>query len=248
MWPELQRWRGIVLIAVAVVATVWLAVGNQLVLYIHPRYIVFTVVMAVLAIGFVVAAVVGRPHHDPVDEGRGRARLVTRSALAIAGVAAVAMLALPPATLTSATASQRDINSTTVGAQARSVESAASGSDSAFAAYTVLDWQSLLRQTSDLAFYDSKPVDVIGFITPDEDDPQNVFYVSRFVVTCCAVDAQPTGIPVYQQNWADTFSVDEWVRVTGEFTTNPSAQSRQSIALSPTTIDIVEQPSEPYLF
>jgi putative membrane protein len=247
MWRELQRWRGVILIGLAVVATVWLAWGNQLVLYIHPRYIVFTVAMALVAVGLVVASVLARPGHDDDDEQpRGLPRLASGLALGLAGAAAVALIALPPATLTSATASQRDINSTTVAAEVQSVDEAdASG---ATAGFTVLDWQSLLRQTSDLSFYSGKPVDVVGFITADADDPQNVFYVSRFVVTCCAVDAQPTGIPVYLENWQSSFAADQWVRVTGEFGTNPSARSQHGIALEPADIEIVEQPGEPYLF
>ena len=112
----------------------------------------------------------------------------------------------------------------------------------------MLDWSSLLRQTSDTAFYAGKTVDVVGFITADQDDPQNVFWVSRFIVTCCAVDAQPVGIPVYAPDWADSYELDGWVRVTGEFASNPSRDSSQAIALLPEAVDKVETPDEPYLF
>ena len=118
----------------------------------------------------------------------------------------------------------------------------------ASAGFTVADWSSLLRQTSDLSFYAGKPVDVVGFITPDPDDPTNMFYVSRFVVTCCAVDAQPVGVPVFLANWQQDYAVDDWVQLTGEFGTNPSTASSQSIALSPDSAAKVETPSEPYLF
>ena len=127
---------------------------------------------------------------------------------------------------------------------------AASSSDAAFAKFTVLDWASLLRQTSDLAFYDGKPVDVTGFITADPDDPQNVFYVSRFVITCCAVDAQPVGVPVYSPNWSDSYAVDDWVEVTGSFGANQSSRSTQPLAVQPSVDGIVgiEEPDDPYLF
>lgn len=249
MWRSVQRWRGVVLIGIAVVATLWLAFGNELVLYIHPRYIVFTMIMAALALVLVLASVFVRPDQDDdEDEPRRWGRVVSIVALAVASAVAVSMIILPPATLTSATASQRDINSTTIGADTQSVSEADAAPTSAFATFTVVDWSSLLRQTSDLGFYDGKPVDVVGFITPDPDDPQNVFYVSRFVVTCCAVDAQPTGVPVYLPSWSDTLAVDQWVQVTGEFTTNPSQKSTQGIALDPADVTPVEQPSEPYLY
>ena len=244
MLRNIQRWRGVVLIGIAVVATIWLSFGNQLVLYIHPRYIVFTIIMGVIALVLVVASFVVRTH--PEDEERPSA--LSMIALGVAGVIAIAMVVIPPATLTSATASQRDINSTTLGAQTQSVSDADSASAATFTTFTVVDWASLLRQTSDLSFYAGKPVDVVGFITADPDDPANMFYVSRFVVTCCAVDAQPTGIPVFLANWQDTYAVDDWIRATGEFGTNPSTSSMQSITLTPDAVTKVDQPSEPYLY
>ena len=244
MLRSVQRWRGVVLIGIAVVATIWLSFGNQLVLYIHPRYIVFTIIMGVIALALVVASFVVRTH--PEDEERPSP--LSMVALGIAGVIAIAMVVIPPATLTSATASQRDINSTTLGAETQSVSEADEASVATFKTFTVVDWASLLRQTSDLSFYAGKPVDVVGFITADPDDPTNMFYVSRFVVTCCAVDAQPTGIPVFLANWQDTYAVDDWIQATGEFGTNPSTSSKQSITLKPDAVTKVDQPSEPYLY
>jgi len=248
MWPRVQRWRGVVLIAIAVVATIWLSFDNQLVLYIHPRYIVFTLIMGVLALGLVVASLVVRTHPEDEEEPGLRGKALSSIGLGVAALIAVAMVVVPPATLTSATASQRDINSTTLGTETQSVSAADAASTSTFTTFTVVDWASLLRQTSDLSFYQGKPVDVVGFITPDPDDPANLFYVSRFVVTCCAVDAQPTGIPVFLANWQDTYAVDDWIEATGQFGTNPSTSSKQSIALHPDAVTKVDQPSEPYLY
>ncbi|MET4780588.1 TIGR03943 family protein [Glaciihabitans sp. UYNi722] len=135
-----------------------------------------------------------------------------------------------------------------VGAGTQNAASAASAPAGSFAKFTVLDWSSLLRQTTDVSFYSDKAADVTGFITADKSDPDNVFYVSRFVITCCAVDAQPVGVPVYQPDWKSSFAADEWVRVKGEFGTNPSRSSQESIALVPTATNKVSQPSEPYLY
>jgi putative membrane protein len=272
MWPKfflfLQRWRGVILIGLAVAATIWLAIGGELLLYIHPRYVIFTVVMAVIALAFVIAsAVVRTPGHadeDAADEdaadggaadggaanGRGRqlSKALSISAAAFAAALAVSMVALPAVTLTSATAEQRDINSTALGLGSTDVASVNAGSAGAFETFTVGDWASLLRQTSDLGFYADKPVSVSGFIVPDPGDPQNLFYVSRFVVTCCAVDAQPVGVPVYAPNWSASLAIDDWVSVEGEFSTNPSQSSAQPLAIAPESIEPIEQPSAPYLY
>jgi len=250
LWRWLQRWRGIILVAVAIAATGWLAASNQLVLYIHPRYIVFTVIMAALAVVFVVSGIFARSSADDGDDApTGRLpRALSLIGVLVAAALAIAMVVLPPATLSSATADQRDINSSSIGAEAQDAATVASAPSGAFAKFTVVDWASLLRQTNDLAFYTGKPVDVTGFITVDQDDPQNVFYVSRFVITCCAVDAQPAGVPVYYPDWQSTFKADDWVEARGQFSANGSSTSKQAIALDPTTVTAIETPSDPYLY
>lgn len=254
-----NRWHGIVLCSAALVSTVWLALTNQLVLYIHPRYVVFTVIMAVLALGLVIASFARRPapdDHDhenndptshPTSHQTGR-RVLSVIATGLTVAVSLALIVVPPATLTAATADQRVINSTAVSAGTKSVNSAATAPSGASVKFSVLDWSSLLRQSTDAAFYSNKPVDVVGFITKDPDDPTNMFYLSRFVITCCAVDAQPVGVPVYLANWATSFKKDEWVRVTGVFNTNPSSRSQQAIALAPTETKRVSQPGDPYLY
>ena len=249
--PRFTRWQGIALCVAALVSTVWLAVTNQLILYIHPRYIVFTVIMTGLGLVLVVASFWRSPDHDH-DHGeptpRGYRRALTVAGTVLTLVVAIALVVVPPATLTTATADQRVINSTQVGSGTKTVDSAASAPAGAFARFTVLDWSSLLRQTTDASFYRDKAANVVGFITKDADDPQNVFYVSRFVITCCAVDAQPVGVPVFLPNWQNRFSADHWVKVIGSFESNPSTKSQQSIALVPTATTKVDQPSEPYLY
>jgi uncharacterized repeat protein (TIGR03943 family) len=247
-WAAFIRWRGLALAAVALVVTVWLGVTNQLILYIHPRYIVFTLIMAAVALALLVASFAARRTHSHAESPTRRQKAITVVGGILALAFAVAMIAVPPATLSSATAIQRDINSTTVGAGSQTVASASSKAGSAFAKFTVLDWSSLLRQTSAASFYQGKPADVTGFVTADSNDPANMFFVSRFVITCCAVDAQPVGVPVYLPDWEQKYAEDKWVRVEGGFTTDPSSKSSEQIALVPSKVSIVAKPHQPYLF
>ncbi|MBB5843527.1 putative repeat protein (TIGR03943 family) [Conyzicola lurida] len=245
----MQRWRGVVLMTVVVVATVWLALTNQLILYIHPRYVVFTVIMAAVGLVFVVASAFLREPHDHDEPPTRWQNTLSVTAAALSLAIAVGIIVVPPATLSSATLDQRAMNATGLSeGQGQTVGQAATTSDAAFARFTVLDWSSLLRQSSELSLYEGKPVDVVGFVSADPDDPQNMFYVSRFIITCCAVDAQPVGVPVYSPDWQQTLEIDDWVRVTGGFDANPSEQSTESIALLPDETTVVEQPGEPYLY
>lgn len=246
----LRRWQGVLLSLVGIVATVWLGITGQLALYIHPRYFVFTIVMAAIAATLVMAAFAIAPapadEHDLVDESGGRwGSLWSAGGILIIIAATIGLLVLPPATLTTATVKQRDLN----GSSSTLTQSDANklvGGD--YSAFTVRDWASLLRQGAGKEFFVGKTASVIGFVTPDKSDPEDVFYVARFVVTCCAVDAQPIGIPVYYPGWQNKFKTDSWVKITSGFDTNPSVKSDQAIALVPTTVTPTRQPDQPYVY
>ncbi len=183
---------------------------------------------------------------DPVDS-RPLQRGLATGAIVLASALALGAVLLPPATLSAATAIQRDITATQINLDAASLEEASGADGPTFSRYTVLEWSSLLAQTTDPAFYAGKAVDVTGFITPDP-VADDVFYVSRFTITCCAVDAQPIGVPVYLPDWQTTFAADDWVQVTGEFGANRSGSSSAVIALIPAEVIGVDEPSEPYLY
>ena len=56
----LRHWSGAALALVGVIATLWLAVTGRLTFYVHPRYTLLTVIMAVLTLlVLVVMAAVG---------------------------------------------------------------------------------------------------------------------------------------------------------------------------------------------
>jgi putative membrane protein len=152
------RWQGILLALIGIVATAWLAATDRLGLYIHPRYFWFTVIMAAIAAVLVVAAFALAPlaepeSHEHAPDASTRRSGSIRAALAATIVvgAAFALLVLPPATLTSATATQRSINSTGATLD-RNVPVFAGGDTSQF---TVKDWAMLLRQGPDADIHTS---------------------------------------------------------------------------------------------
>ncbi|MBF4622345.1 TIGR03943 family protein [Clavibacter sp. VKM Ac-2542] len=263
---------GLVLLAACIVSTLWLTITGQLGLYIHPRYFVFTGIMAVIGLVATVAGFALRPadaaeEHDhdhgsaaldglaagpagraepPAARASLRARASRVAVAAVVTVTVVAVLVLPPRTLTQSTVTQRALNSSTVASDAAPDQELLGTND--FSTLGVKDWSQLLAQTTDPTFFTSKSVDITGFVSADPDDPDDVFYVTRFVVTCCAVDAQPVGVPVYQPGWKSTLQTDEWVRVTGPFASNPSAKSRQPLAVMPQGVQQVDQPADPYVY
>jgi uncharacterized repeat protein (TIGR03943 family) len=274
MWLNrlMARWQGALLSLIGIVATMWLGVTDQLGLYIHPRYFAFSVIMAVVAAAIVIVSF-ALPH----DEHNGHEHATDHSALdahedqhvrkpdrawtriwggvsvLLVVASGVALLALPPTTLTTATLQQRDLNG--FAGDLTDTASAAlvsGGSSTNFTGdssnFTVKDWASLLRQGAGPDFFAGKTANITGFVTPDKDDPENVFYVARFVVSHCVVDAQPVGVPVYRPGWQEEYALDSWVGVSGALSTNPSVASSEAIVILPEEVAAIEQPQQPYVY
>lgn len=265
MFAALYRWRGVLVMTALAFATIWFALTGDLVLYISPASAWLAVPMAFLTLGLCAAWVVSqarRPkgqhahddhaHDDEDEEIRMPRRALPRAAyLASAAVVTafvIAVVVLPPSTLSAATAIQRDVTSTVATTGVASLADATVDGSQLSGTYGLAVWSSLLAQTSDAAFYADKPAAIDGFITPDPAGDADVFYLTRFFITHCAVDAQPVAVPVFQPGWDLTLAVGEWVNVTGDFGPNRGRVNTAPIALIPAQITPIEEPEQPYLF
>lgn len=250
MLAKILAWRGVLAIAVLAVVSLWLAAEGMLGFYIHPRYNPFTIGMALVAMAFIVIAglthnAAGADNHEHPPSRRRRRRGVEGSSLAVVLALVVATLVLPPATLSSATAENRSSNDVDALGGAVVIEGDAGAE--IFATLTVRDWASLLSQNQNPSFYRGKPVSTLGIVSAS-DQSADVFLLTRFVVTCCAVDAQPVSIPVYLPGWQQDVSVNSWVRIEGGFQPAPAGVSGSPVVLVPLEITPEEVPREPYLF
>jgi putative membrane protein len=241
-------WRGPIAIAVLAAVSLWLAGEGMLGFYIHPRYNLFTISMAVVALVLVVIASVATSEghqHDAASPRRRRVRMIDGASLTVVTGLLIGVLVLPPATLSSATAENRSSNEVDA-LRGASVPEGDTGAE-IFATLTVRDWASLLSQNQNPSFYRGKPVNTIGIVTDAQSSP-DMFMLTRFVVTCCAVDAQPVSIPVYYPNWRNEIRPDSWVRIEGGFQPAPAGVTDSPVVVVPLVISEEEVPREPYLF
>ena len=242
------------------VYTLNLYFNQQLTLYIHPRYILFTVALNAVSlvacgVGFVLTA--WRMAIAPSKSGTAVASPGSAGSVGwrpsftvlVAGLVLVAAYALPARTLSSDTANQRSANFNSV--QAQPSGSGAGGDTLALfgadtSRLTVADWALAFNLRSTPSSYVGKEVDVVGFVFHPKGTPEDIFYVSRFSVTCCAVDARPLGLPIHSPGWQEEFEEDSWVRVTGSF-----AETEEDIAepvvVTPESIEPTERPADPYV-
>ena len=223
--------------------TLWLAFESKLGFYIHPRYNVFTIVMAVLGLILVAVSAADRGAEPHTHRTRARRGLSWENiSFGFVGAVLAAALVLPPATLSSATADNRSSDARTGEAAALDTSEISVG----FETLTVRDWASILVQTDDPAFFRGKTVNVIGMVR-DSGSP-DVFLLTRFVVTCCAVDAQPVSIPVYWEDWANNVAIEDWIALEGGFVPFDESAVSGGLAVVPTAVSPEEVPLEPYLF
>jgi uncharacterized repeat protein (TIGR03943 family) len=246
----LRNWGGAALALVGVIATLWLAATGKLSLYVHPRYTLLTVIMAVLTLlVLVLMAAVGvsspadeDSDHDHVTRVSALGRLLIWSNGAVLVCAAMALLVIPPATLSSSARQNREL--VTSGQVLDSTKVAALvGADPA--TFSVKDWAALLSQGGPEAVL-GKQVDLSGYVL--DRGGEDVFFIARLAVSCCAVDAQPIGVPVYRPGWRDEIEPGAWIRIEGAFVKNPSRDSQEGVAVGVGSLANIEEPDQPYVF
>ena len=221
-------------VALLIIATyvLYLGFSGQLNLYIHPRYIVFTVVMALACLVIMLSSNSAHRSH----------KLNHASLIPLVIVVAVGVF-LPARALTSATFSQRSTDAgsivTTSGSQ--SLDSLFAGSSRGL---KLADWNRVLAANDDPSYYANRTAIISGFVY-DAGYGNDIVFVSRFVLTCCAVDAQPVGVPVEIESWSNEYEEDEWIEVEGTFRQRQTINGEKMV-LVPESVVRIEVPENPY--
>jgi uncharacterized repeat protein (TIGR03943 family) len=159
--------------------------------------------------------------------------------LALMTLPVVIVLALPPETLGTFSASKKASYSSV-------------NYSSPFGAITATSEITLLSvaaaQASDdgaraLAQRQGAPVDFVGFVARYPDTPADEFMLTRYVITCCIVDATTVAVRVVNVPPGD-FATNDWVEVKG--TIYPLGH-QAIVEADPGGVTLVPQPAEPYL-
>jgi uncharacterized repeat protein (TIGR03943 family) len=115
----------------------------------------------------------------------------------------------------------------------------------------VLDWISAFVTAPDPSVFNGQPADVVGFVYRDARfDRPDQFMVARFIMSCCAADAQAIGL-IVEWPGAESLRDDTWVRVRGTVEV-----AEWGGALLPhimahdgeSGVERLDQPQNPYLY
>ena len=224
--------------------------GGKLLLLLHPDYAWLSntaaVLLALLAAYRLIDIfrAVGKSSAES-KLAEGHVTLLPRnwSSLILLGIAVFGLIYTPKA-FASQTATQRGIADTLTLTRAQPQRFVRANNPEE---RTVIDWIRLVNVYPEPDAYEDDPVDLEGFVFYPESWPTGYLMVSRFVLTCCAADAYPVGLPLKLPAGADadSYPADSWVAVTGNIATE-TLDGRRQVAIVPTDIRRIEEPKNPY--
>ncbi|BAY26334.1 hypothetical protein NIES2100_61480 [Calothrix sp. NIES-2100] len=110
---------------------------------------------------------------------------------------------------------------------------------------SLVDWVRTLNVYPEPDSYTGQKVKVRGFVIHPPDLGKEYIFLARFVLTCCAADAYPVGLPVKLQDNHERYPADTWLEIEGQmFTENLSGKRQLTIAAS--SLKKIPQPKNPY--
>jgi putative membrane protein len=256
MLKQIFQQRGLFIIITVCIVTLWLFFTDKLVLFIHPRYFIFTAIFAAIGLVFAVIAmfstyktskrdiektssptseetrkIVSEHTHEHEEEvAPNRVKIVLSVALTAAVIALLTLFT--PTSLSTQNINLARVNNFTFGTS-ETVDT------STIDKLSVKNWSTVL--SGNLPFDDKAEVNLSGFIVPIDDDN---FFLTRYVLSCCAIDAQTIAVPVNVPDWKDTLEIGKWVQVEANFI-EPTVTG-YSHSLKPETLNVIPEPKEPY--
>ena len=122
---------------------------------------------------------------------------------------------------------------------------------------TLVDWVKTLNVYPEPDAYQGQAVKVEGFVLHPPDLPENYILLARFVITCCAADVYPVGLPLRIDatgptiktpgNDRSAYPIDHWFSVQGTMTTD-TLNNQRKLVIQPTEITAIPEPDQPYEF
>lgn len=111
---------------------------------------------------------------------------------------------------------------------------------------SLIEWIRTLNVYPEPDAYTGQKVNVEGFILHLPDVPETYLGIARFVITCCAADAYPVGLPVkLPKGERAAYQPDKWFRVEGKMITETLANKRQ-LVIEASKLTEIPTPANPY--
>lgn len=202
-------------------------------MYIHPRYVVFALVMAIFGGTLLVVGAIWQPpgHKPPV---RKRVSVID----IIVVLVLVAAFMLSPRALSTAAVERKTVTTSS------SADSPASRPCPDFRPETMEMWVYAASEYPHC--YEGKDITLTGFVYQPSDNPlpEDMYYLGRVVMSCCVIDARPYALPI-KQGAFERYPKDTWLTITGKLE-RVQINGASHLAVSPLTVQQVGSPDKPY--
>jgi len=220
---------------------------GKLYLLIHPNYMGLTIVagvgLLVIAAIKVLVLLNARRRSVPLDPGSQHLTLFPPGwGNMLLLVTAVLGLVVEPRAFASQAAIHRGITDSLVSTriQHQSFTASTRPEDR-----TLIDWIRTLNVYPEPDAYTDQKVKVQGFVVHAPELPKNYILISRFIITCCAADVYPVGLPVKLAQSRDAYKPDSWLEIQGHMQTENLAGRRQ-LTIQSTSLQPIPEPKNPY--
>ena len=229
------------------------AFTGQYKLLIHPNYffLMLTSSICLLLLGIFRSLLLVNTSKNKIDTNDHITLFPPGFGSLLLLLVAIAGWLIQPNVLTSTTALQRGVTETLP---------ATNSQPQAFIASTkpeersLVDWVRTLNAYPEPDAYQGQPAHITGFVIDLPELPDNYLLLSRFIITCCAIDASPIGIPLQLNETQEKYPPDTWLEVTGKMTTATLAirdrteqiREKRQLVLSATSIKPIPTPADPY--
>ena len=229
------------------------AITGQYKLLIHPNYFFLMLASSIclLLLGLFRSLLLVKSSPSPTSQIDHITLFPPGFGSLILLLVAIAGLLIPPNVLSSTTALQRGVTETLPATHSQ---------PQAFITSTkpeersLIDWVRTLNAYPEPDAYQGQPAHITGFVVDLPELPDNYLLLSRFIITCCAVDASPIGIPIQLGDTQEKYPPDTWLEVRGKMTTATLAvrdrtdqiREKRQLVVSATSIKQIPTPADPY--
>lgn len=238
------------------------SITGQLYLLIHPNYFILVFVSSFLLFLLSIFKIyqvfiyyqknpnfeqlANSQHSNLLPQGWGSSLLI---AVAVLG------LIINPMVLSSQTAMQRGVTDTL---PPTTIQTQSFLNQIPPEKRSLIEWVRTLNVYPEPDNYIGQKANITGFVVHLDHLPDNYIYLSRFVLTCCAVDAYPVGILVELPDSRSEFPPDSWLEVQGlmnsltlpsvEVMENQAVREKRQLVLQAKMVKTIPTPTNPYAY
>ncbi|MFM7600013.1 MAG: TIGR03943 family putative permease subunit [Pseudanabaena sp.] len=220
----------------------WLA--GQLYLLIHPNYIPLTIIAGIglTIVGIAEAWRVSKRRQGYTNKQQHVTLIKPSLSSSLLLIVAVIALFINPRPFTSEKAIHRGVIDNI--ADARTIPQSFRASNRP-EERTLVEWVRTISAYPEPDAYKGQKAKLTGFVVHAPDQPDNMFLITRFVITCCAADVYPVSLPVKIAESRAKYPPDKWLQIEGQADVDIKDGNRQVVIVA-SNITAIAEPQNPY--